>query len=174
MQIVTLDKDAKVSAVVTRSYKIEGPGSVAARKRAEAALLQANPHIAGLETVPKGTVVVVPEVPGLARAREAGPADEAAMSLVAELRRGLDDLAETAIGAAKRDLEAAAETQKHLKSRELKTLVGRQAPQASDLLGEIDAGLKDQMREGEALLKSLDQARGQLANELEELEKRLS
>ncbi len=172
MQIVTLDKDAKMSAVVSRSYKIEGAGSVAARRRAEAALVAANPHLADLSVVPAGTVVVVPEVPGLARAAAATPADEAFSALATALRGALDDVTEETMVAAKRDLEAVAESQKLIKSRDVKALAGRQPPQVGEMLGTLEAELKQQAADGEQLLRSLEQGRAQLSKELAELEKR--
>lgn len=173
MQIVTLDKDSKMSAVVTRSYRIEGAGSMAARKRAEAALVEANPHLADLSTVPAGTVVVVPEVAGLARAPAASPADEAVSALATALRRSLDDVTEGAMAAAKRDLEAVAESQKLLKSRELKALAARQAPQVTELLGTLEGELKQQMADGEQLLRSIEQGRAILSKDLSQLEKKV-
>lgn len=171
MRIVTLEKSAKMSAIVTQSYRIEGAGSVAARKQAEAALLQANPHLAGLSSVPAGTVVLVPEVPGLARLAEATPADEAAAALAGVLRHGLDEIGDQVTGAAKRDVEAVAESQRLLKLRELRALVANQAPQANELLATLEADLKEQAKEGERLLKTINQTQTRLSADLAELEK---
>ena len=173
MQFMTLERDLKLATVATRAYDLEGAESADARKRAEAALLQANPHVADLSVIPKGTTLVVPDLAGVARNREAARANAPDLPLVAELRRGLDELIDQLAASAKQDLEAIGETQKHLKARELKALLARQAPQAQDLLTAMEAGLKDQATASESVLKDLDQGRARLAADLEELQKRL-
>jgi hypothetical protein len=173
MQFMTLERDLKVSTVAARAYDLEGARAGDARKRAEAALLQANPHVADLSVIPKGTTLVVPDVTGLARNRDSARADAPDLPLVAELRRGLDELSDQLMAAAKQDLERVAETQRNLKSRELKALLPKQAPQAQELVTAMEAGLKDQATAGEMALKELEQGRARLGADLEELQKRL-
>lgn len=173
MQFMTLERDLKLATVAARAYDLDGADSTDARKRAEAALLQANPHVADLSVIPKGTTLVVPDVAGVGRNREAARASAPDLPLVAELRRGLGELRDQLAMSAKQDLEAIGETQKNLKARELKTLLARQAPHAQDLLTAIEAGLKEQAAASEAVLKDLDQGGARLAADLDELEKRL-
>jgi hypothetical protein len=173
MQFMTLERDLKPATVAARAYDLEGAGSPDARRRAEAALLQANPHVADLSVIPKGTTLVVPDVTGVEHNREAARASAPDLPLVAELRHGLDELKDQLAASAKQDLEAIGETQKHLKARELKALLARQAPQAQDLLTAMEAGLKDQAAADEAVLKDLERGSARLAADLEELQKRL-
>ncbi len=61
MQIVQLQGDASVGALVQRVYGLT-PGSAAA-KATQAALLAANPHLSTIGALPAGTPVVLPTVP---------------------------------------------------------------------------------------------------------------
>ena len=62
MAFVVYQGERKIADVVARAY---GDLKVADRKRAEAALVRANPHLSELADVSKGSLIVVPPVPGL-------------------------------------------------------------------------------------------------------------
>src|SRR5205823_8733044 len=88
------------------------------------ALLEVNPHLAGVKNVPLGTPLVVPEVPGLpSRAAEAVPGstfDELrtqAEQALSYARSVFEDAATDAAQEAKTSLEV-------LRSREFRALAG--------------------------------------------------
>src|SRR4051812_28620985 len=65
MRIVTIKKAAPLGEIVGQLYAIEAQKGAHAAQQAEAALRQANPHLADLNAVPEGTVILVPEREGL-------------------------------------------------------------------------------------------------------------
>jgi hypothetical protein len=69
MQLVTLNKETDLRAVVSRLY----PGLTAARRRSvEAALLKANPSLSTSEGFQSGALVSVPDLPDLKLKTAAG------------------------------------------------------------------------------------------------------
>lgn len=97
MAFVVFEGERKLADVVTRAYG--GDLKVADRKRAEAALVRANPHLSTIRDVVKGSLIVVPPVPGLgasAATQVVAPAADALTELVAEFdafQKGLADAA---------------------------------------------------------------------------------
>lgn len=76
MRVVTFRGEASVNAIADRVYADLTPES---RKKAVAALIRENPQLATLDRVNPGTVLAVPEVPGVRRTPgrgQEGPVDE--------------------------------------------------------------------------------------------------
>jgi hypothetical protein len=65
MKFVVFSGERKLGELVERGY---GDLNKAARKRAEAALLRANPQLAELKDVTEGSLIVIPRVPGIEEA----------------------------------------------------------------------------------------------------------
>lgn len=63
--IATLGRERTIATLARRLYKIEGRGSAELQRRAEAALLAANPRLSSAEGFRAGSHVVVPTVSGL-------------------------------------------------------------------------------------------------------------
>jgi hypothetical protein len=68
--IATLGRERTVATLARRVYQIEGRGSSELQRRAEAALIAANPRLSSSDGFRSGGQVVVPAVPGLTRTEE--------------------------------------------------------------------------------------------------------
>lgn len=65
MKFVTIKTETNLADLTRDVFEIKGAKAAGAAKNAQAALREANPHIADLKKVPSGTLVVVPDVPGI-------------------------------------------------------------------------------------------------------------
>jgi hypothetical protein len=172
MRVIKLDRDTRLEELVATAYAAAGPASGDAERRAGAALLAANPRLAGVAVVPRGTSLLVPEVSGLAPgARVAAPATATGEQLEevgARLKPALDHVRE----AAKREAEEAAKTLKLLASASFKKLVEEQAPAAAARLAEAEKVLKERQKERDRLMKLLPAVLDTARKDLAELERR--
>ncbi|MEO0914970.1 MAG: hypothetical protein AAFY59_18635, partial [Pseudomonadota bacterium] len=64
-RIATLGRERRIATLARRVFEIEGPPRGEEQRRAEAALLRANPQLATAEGFRPGAAVVVPAVAGL-------------------------------------------------------------------------------------------------------------
>lgn len=64
MQFAVSKGEASVAELAARLFDIKGQGAAETMRRTEAALLAANPHLAGLKKIPAGTIVMIPDLPG--------------------------------------------------------------------------------------------------------------
>src|SRR3970040_799626 len=67
MSFVVFKGERKLAELVLRAY---GELKASDRKRAEAALVRANPHLAKLKDVAPGSLIVLPLVPGIGEPRQ--------------------------------------------------------------------------------------------------------
>ncbi len=65
MKIVTYQGEQTLGELTRRVFDIQGAKTRAPVKQAESALLRANPQLGDLKKVSPGTVLVVPDVPGV-------------------------------------------------------------------------------------------------------------
>jgi len=87
--VATLGRERTLSTLARRVYQIEGRGSAELQRRAEAALLRANPRLSSAEGFRAGDKIVVPAVPGLERSRDeisAAPVDRNGLNAETALR----------------------------------------------------------------------------------------
>lgn len=160
MAYVMLKGEKDISDVVGRAY---GDLKAADARRAEAALLRANPQLAKLRELGSGTIIVVPAVPGLkpkATDRTELPTREA-LREVAEAfdayRKRLD---------ANQDDErtATAKLASLLKFKDLKALL-RETPESKEFVDRVATAVKARIAEQEEraeFLKALTKARADL------------
>jgi phage tail protein X len=80
-----------------RSYDLGDATSNDSIERARTALLDANPFLATLDSVPDGTVVTVPDLPGLDVSTETLSADQTAAAATADQLAGVVGLAARAL-----------------------------------------------------------------------------
>jgi hypothetical protein len=172
MRVIKLDRDTKLEDLASIAYAVAGPASGDVERRAGAALLAANPRLAGVTVVPRGTALLVPQVSGLAAgARTAAPATAAGEQLEevsAKLKPALDHVRD----AAKREAEETAKTLKLLGSAAFKKMVQEQAPAAASRLADTEKILKERQKERDRLLKLLPAVLDTARKDLAELERR--
>lgn len=174
MQIARLGRERTIATLAKRVYRTEAAEPELIR-RAEAALLAANPRLSDKESFRSGANVVVPQVPGLeiseavltAQAETGGVADEAALRLAA-LGSALED--GYARGAARR-----AETAQRLKDSDFTKRARKALPESAEVLEKAAERLGKQAEEAEAdrdrLLAAAERA-GAAWRRLEELARR--
>jgi hypothetical protein len=160
MAYVVVKGEKKLTEVVGRAF---GELSAAHAKRAEAAILRANPQLADPAGLQAGAVIVVPFVPGLRRAAaddgEAAPARELVTSLSLSLEGYRKDLTETV----RNERTAVQELTALLKSKEL-IAAARELPNER-YLQNVTQGVKTRIEENdqrEAFLKVLGKAKSDL------------
>ena len=102
MKFVTIKSETSLADLSREVFEIKGAKAAAAAKRAQAALREANPHLADVKEVPAGTLVIVPDVPGTKEAPAQSVGDVSA-EMISRLK--------SALAAAKKVIEESAESQ---------------------------------------------------------------
>lgn len=122
MRIASTEGERKLSDLAGRVFQLKGARAAERAKEAEAALLEANPHLRNLSKLPAGTLLIVPEVAGVKASGEAPAVGQAARDLTGALKASLDGVEAVLEKAAVRQTESAAGQIKILRSREVKAL----------------------------------------------------
>jgi hypothetical protein len=167
MPIIVYKGERKLADIVSRVYGADLKAVDV--KRAEAALLAANPQLATLREVKEGAVLAVPQVPGVAAARSDAPdAQQAAIAA------GKDDLDAyrrrlgTRLDEERKTLDVTAEL---LKSKEAKALA-KAAPESAPYFERATAALKARQADADARTAAI-KALAKLRADFDELAKKL-
>jgi hypothetical protein len=80
-----------ISGLVYRLYNISGPSAAELAEKARKALLEANPQLGRISSLRRGSVLVVPEIPGISLAAEASADAVIGAEVLDELRRVLSE-----------------------------------------------------------------------------------
>lgn len=171
MPFVTIRKAATLDELAGQLF--EAKKGTPAAKQAEAALLQANPHIADLKTIPAGTVILVPEKEGLkprARAEAPGESPLTLGDRFTQLSGVLRLMGKNLAAAHVKEADDAKATIARAKSKEFTKLVDSE---------ELKATVAETLKNAQARAKALDAARGTIettvkraAADLEALQRR--
>lgn len=131
MRIVRFRGEASVEAIADKAYtELSSP----LRAKAVKALLRANPQLATLENVREGSVLVIPEVPGVRPAPSRGP--EAASEEIGDfLSQALQDYGKTMAARHEAFGTLVKEQQALLKDRQFKNAIGA-SEAAKELAGQ--------------------------------------
>lgn len=161
MRIVTFRGEATINDIADKVYPDLNPAS---RKKAVTALLRENPQLATLDRVRPGTVLTVPEVPGLrpmpGRGQE-GPADEIGNIL----SQALLDYGKT-MAARHEEFEAQVkEQQELLKDRQLNKAIQGSAP-ATELAKRAAKSISAEAKAATEIRKRLEAAIEKLVSDL--------
>ena len=166
MRFITAKSATNVADLTRRAFEIKGRKVTERTKQAQAALLQANPHLRDMKKVPAGTLVMVPDLPGVSPV--APPAAPIGPDVVAHLKQ--------AVAGARAVLAraAAAEEQETVTTLDLaKSLaqmsLAKQAPDLQSRLPEIARLTKTRATEAAALNAAQSQALAALDAELDQL-----
>ena len=158
----TLKSETDVSALADRLYANLTP---AARKKAEAALIRANPHLATGKKLQPGLVVNLPDVPGLTVRPAATIGKDPVGDLIGGLQEAVggyrDQLAKNS-DAAQADLD---QQEALLKQREVAAAI-KGAPAAAEIVKAFAAGLKERRKAIEVDRKSRDEMFDQMTKDL--------
>ena len=166
MRFITTKTETNLADLTHQAFGLKGSKSAAKLKQAEAALRQANPQLGDLTKLPAGTLVIVPDVPGVQTAPLPSLTGPSA-GVIAQL--------ELALAGAKNLLRQAAASQalesdttlSLAKNRALVKIV-KQMPSLQSRLPEIADAAKDKTKkmadDEAAYLKSLAQLKKDLSS----------
>jgi hypothetical protein len=167
MSFVVFKGERNIADVVSRAY---GELKASDRKRAEAALVRANPHLAEIKDVAEGSLIVVPRVPGVRESADR-EAESPAADAVGEIAEALTDYRKRLEASAKREEGDLSELEKLLESGPLREKLGN-TPEAGPYLDRAAEAAKDRRTENEerkAILERLEDAETRLAELVERL-----
>lgn len=145
MQIITTKTPVTLTALTNKLFAIPGTKATAASKEAQAALREANPQLGELTKLPAGTLVVVPEMPGL-QATALQPESQAGNETVARLQRALADARTILKNSNASQTEDSKTSLELIKDRKLTVLV-RETPELRNRLAQITAQSKLQLQQ---------------------------
>jgi hypothetical protein len=170
MPFVAIKKGVPLSELVGQLFRIEGAAGPQARKQAEEALLQANPHLAGVKTIPEGAVIAVPEISGVEYTPQPDPAQAFNAEVFAMLAGVLQSTRQGLVAGVKTDVEDAKQMQ-----AVAKTQAKMVAPDAAakDTLAEAAKNADLRIKRGQAFLKTINPTLDQADTDLKDLQKRL-
>ncbi len=145
--IATLGREKRIATLARKVFVLERGADPALQRRAEAALLKANPRLARPEGYRVGAKVIVPRTPGLrrtpdvvvARAEGKGLTGETALRLQAAASQ-IDDRFQQATDRAEKDLS-------RIQDREFLASAKKALPESTDLLAKTEERLKREMEE---------------------------
>ena len=169
MRIVTVKKAVPFGEIAGQVFAIDGQKGARVSQQAEAALRQANPHLADLKTVPEGTVILVPETEGLKPKAPSEPPVPAGADF-AQLAGGLHVLGQNLLAAHNKEIEEAKETVALAKSKDFAKLAntGELKAQAAETVKTAQTRIKAAETSRQEMEKTLKQA----GADLDELQRR--
>ena len=168
MSFIVFKGEKKIESLLERAY---GDLKTADAKRAEEALLRANPQLKKLRELKPGALIVVPPLPGI-RPTASSEAAEPMVEAVRATRGALDEYRKRLGEAIERERAEVTGVQELLRSKELNAAV-REFPGAAPYTERVAQATKARATEAEhrtAFLKGLAKARV----DLEALEKKLA
>ncbi len=164
MKFVTIKAETSLADLTRDVFEIKGPKAAAASKNAQAALREANPHIADLKKVPAGTLVIVPDVPGIKVAPAQSLGDVSA-EMISRLRSALAAAKGVIEKSAATQLQDAEATASLAKSRDLAALA-KQTPELKERLSAMIEQAKTQSKQAAEDTQAHIEALAQLKKDL--------
>jgi hypothetical protein len=167
MKFVTIKNKTSLAELSRNVFEIKGPKAATAARSAHAALREANPHIADLKELPAGTLVVVPDLPGIdaPSAQSPGQVSPELMKYLKRVLTAAKAVVEKSAAAQSEDAEASVSL---AKDRELAAL-SRTTPELKDRLSQIVERAKSQSKQVAEDKKTQIQALAQLEKDLASL-----
>src|SRR5262245_537945 len=167
MKFVTIKNETTLADLSREVFESEGVKAAKAAKNAQAALRDANPHIAELKKLPAGTLVLVPDLPGMKEAPVESVGSVSA-EMLKHLKRALVGAKAMIEKSAEAQLENAEATVSLSKDRELAALA-KQTPELRERLSRVVERAKTQAKEVADNKKAQIQAISQLEKDLASL-----
>jgi Phage Tail Protein X len=162
MKFITTKSETSLADLTHHVFDIKGSKSAAA-KEAQAILREANPHLADLTKLPAGTLVIVPDAPGVNAS--ASQSLTVSQEVVAQLKQALVDakaVLEQSVTSETREIETSVSL---ARSRDLIALA-KQAPELQQRLPQIAEQAKLQLKQIEATKAVQLQGLAQLEKDL--------
>jgi hypothetical protein len=167
MKFVAIKTETNLADLTREVFDIKGAKATTASKSAQAALREANPHVANLKKLPPGMLVVVPDVPGI-KAAPTQSLGEVSAEIITNLKKVLAAAKTVIDESAASQLQNTEASASLIKDRELVTLA-KQTPELKQRLSQIADQAKSQAKQIADDKKTQMQALGQLEKELARL-----
>lgn len=157
-KIATLGRERTIATLARRLYKIEGRGRTDLQRRAEAALIAANPRLSRAEGFHAGRQIVVPAVSGLTHTEEVSTADADGKGLMGETALRLQALGSQIEDSFSRAFETRQKVLKHLDDARFVSEARAALPESRKLLSRTKTRLTREEEQAEAISKVFRQA----------------
>lgn len=164
MKFVTTKNETSLTELAREVFEIKGAKAATTAKNAHAALREANSHISDLKKLPAGTLVIVPDLPGVKAAPAESPGD-VTVEMIKYLKRvlaGAKAVVEKSAAAQSEDAEASISL---TKDRELAALA-RKTPEFKERLSKVADEAKARAKQVADDKEARMQALGQLEKDL--------
>src|SRR5574341_2036192 len=148
MKFAVSKGETELAELTARIFDIKGRGATETAKRAEAALIKANPHLRDLTKVKEGTLIVIPELPESPPLRGSQTAGVGA-ELDDQVKLAVKELDDVIGRSAASEEQAAAADSEALKDRELREFAAR-SPESKEQLERIADAIKNKPKETKA------------------------
>lgn len=167
-RLMTVAARQDLTSLVRDMFAIPQTASSRVTQDAVRAVVEANPHLAGLKTVPDGTPIVVPHLPDLTPSGQAAAAPPAPWTeLVQEANDVLQAIRADLTQATQAAQQKAKDTQQLLRSREFRAAAANN-PSLPDGSAAIASAAADAAKAAEARAKQLGSGLDDLAAALKE------
>jgi hypothetical protein len=167
MKVVTIETETSLTDLTREVFEIKGAKAAATSKSAQAALREANPHIARLTKLPAGTLLIVPDVPGI-KAAPAQSLGDVSAEMINHLKRALAGAKTVIEKSAANQLHDAETSASSAKNRELVALA-KQMPELKRRLSQIAEQAKIQTKQVADDKKAQTQSLAQLEKDIASL-----
>jgi hypothetical protein len=165
MRVATFRGERNLADLVDRLFEIKGPKAKERAREVQAALLEANPHLHDLKKVSEGTVILVPEVAGVAPVETLPSLQSGVEELAEGLRRALVAVRAALAAAATAQAAEMRDTLEFLKTKEVKAL-SKADPALETRLARVASESTARLKEAEALKTVHQQAVSDLQKDL--------
>lgn len=167
MRYVIAKSETSLSDLTRRLFDVQGPKVAERAKQAEAALRQANPHLRDLTRVLAGTLILVPDVPGVSLTAPQ-PAPLVSPELATQLNEALAQAKAVLEQSVASQTQKAENTATLVKKRELKE-AAKQAAGLGERLAQIADRAKARIKEIQTIKTAQTKGLAQLQQDLDEL-----
>jgi hypothetical protein len=173
MKFTTFRGEQDISVLVNRLFSISGPRAGELAEKARNALLEANPQLGRIASLRRGSVLVVPEVPGISLAAEASTDAVIGAEILDELRRALSETKKRLEDSIDREAQDLQNTLVDMEDPEVRRSAN-QFPEVSPQLERISEQTKKDLDGIDDAKRSLKDAFDVFERELEDLRKRVT
>jgi phage tail protein X len=169
MRFATTRECTTVAELAERLYQLPDDERERVARRAERALLEANPHLRGLDEVPRGIVVAVPDVADTETVADTVAREAAASAPLAdELEELFSTVADALAEAVDREVEDAEAASTFTRSRELRRLA-EEEDDLKERLSTVREAAEERRRGADELKSYQRDVLKQLEEDLKEL-----
>jgi hypothetical protein len=154
VNIITLSKDQNINELVQQLFSVPRRSTVRAAQAVQA-LIDANPHLQGAGTIPAGTPIVIPDVPGLTPRSVDAASVEALQELQTRAREALVYAQSVVQDAARTAEQEARDSLDVLRSRDFQALAREANVDVESLTQTVTQAAKDAQAKSNSELANL-------------------